>query len=72
MLGRGGFFLLNISDHIRKGEVIPVSEWHAFAIANIGFTYEGRVNIETPRLRYGENGEARVGYEHLYLFLKEF
>ncbi len=72
VLGRGGFFLLNISDHIRKGVVIPVAEWHAFAIANIGFTYISRVNIETPRLRYGQNGEARVGYEHLYMFLKEF
>jgi DNA modification methylase len=70
VLKRGGLFILNISDHVRKGEIMPVSEWHKKIIIDIGFTFVEEYRIETPRMRYGENYRARVGYENLFIFKK--
>jgi tRNA G10 N-methylase Trm11 len=42
LLKPSGMFLLNISDHIRKGVVVPVSEWHESTVVNIGFTIVSR------------------------------
>jgi hypothetical protein len=49
---------------------MPVSEWHKKIIIDIGFTFVEEYRIETPRMRYGENYRARVGYENLFIFKK--
>jgi len=66
-----GIFILNISNHIRKGEEMMVSEWHKEYIESIGFKLIESHKIETPRLRYGANSKARVGFENLFVFIKK-
>ncbi len=61
-------FVLNISDHIRKGEVVEVSEWHVRLLESIGFTLAQRIEVPTPRNRFGANGNLRVEYENIFLF----
>jgi hypothetical protein len=66
----GGLFILNISDHIRKGEIVPVTDWHISTLEGQGFTLQEHRRIPTPRLRYGANGKARVDYESIIVMRK--
>ena len=63
-----GQFWLNISDHIRRGEVQPVSDWHLYALEFLGFKLKRKFKVQTKRLRHGENHEKRVGFENIFLF----
>ena len=63
-----GLFVLNISDHIRKGQVQPVTEWHITQIESMGFAVVDHFQIETPRLRYGSNSNKRVTHESIVMF----
>jgi hypothetical protein len=65
-----GFFILNISDHVRAGEIVPVAEWHRKTLISLGFSLVRAKDIATPRMRYGQNADARVPYEHVWLFAK--
>lgn len=65
VLTDGGLFILNVSDHIRKGEVVPVTQWHIDTLSSLGFVVEEHRKIPTPRLRYGANGGVRVEYESI-------
>lgn len=72
VLEPGGVFLLNISDHIRKGERQKVSEWHANILQNLyGFKLLETHNVLTPRLREGANADLRVDTEQIYVLRKE-
>lgn len=66
----GGILILNVSDHIRKGEVINVSEWHKDTLISLGFNLQEEIKVETPRLRYGANANKRVDYEYIHVFSK--
>ena len=66
----GGLFILNISDHIRKGVVVPVTQWHCDEIIKIGFTQIEHIKVETKRQRHGQNGGLRVEHESLVMFNK--
>lgn len=68
VLRHGGVFILNISDHIRKGEVVPVAAWHRDVICTMGFTLVNTDHEHTPRQRHGANGHLRVDYEVIYTF----
>jgi hypothetical protein len=61
-------FLLNISDHIRKGEVVEVCRWHQTVLEGIGFELKCVELVPTPRQRHGENGDARVEFEELQVW----
>jgi len=63
-------FVLNISDHIRKGEVQPVTEWHIQTLIDLGMVLHEAMEIATPRLRHGSNYQSRVGYETLAVFTR--
>jgi len=69
VLEYGGIFILNISDHIRKGEVVKVSEWHKDTILKLGFALVEHRKIKTPRNKYGANRQ-RVEFESIYVFEK--
>lgn len=60
-----GLIVLNVSNHIRKGEEIPVAEWHRDALLAMGFTLEADIEVCTPRMGFGANGSKRVGCEHV-------
>lgn len=64
----GGLFLLNISDHIRKGVVVEVCRWHEKQLEYLGFELKHIEQIPTPRQRHGENGDARVEFEELQVW----
>ena len=63
-----GLFLLNISDHIRGGEVVEVCRWHQSTLESIGFELKCIEQVPTPRQRHGENGELRVPFEELQVW----
>ena len=67
VLRTSGVFVLNVSDHVRRGAVTPVTDWHLQCLGELGMTVEERVEVGTPRLRYGANSRARVGYETVAL-----
>ncbi len=71
VLKPGGKFLLNISDHIRKGEVMPVSNWHISNLLGWGYKLMQKIEVSTPRMRYGANREVRTLTEYLCVFEKE-
>lgn len=66
-----GLFCLNISNHIRNGKEVFVTEWHIETLRNIGFTVLEHRKIETRRNRMGQNGSARVQHESVVLLRKE-
>lgn len=65
-----GWFILNISDHIRKGVVIPVANWHLDTCLEQGFLLLEDRKVSTPRQRYGANGDLRVDHERMLLFAR--
>jgi len=68
VLKPNGFFVLNIKDHIRDGEVVDVCGWHFATLLKIGFDIIDSFHVETPGFRMGENDKARIDTEEIYLF----
>jgi DNA modification methylase len=68
VLEPGGVFVLNIKDHIRRGVVQPVTDWHIEALEGLGFRLIEHVHIDCPGMRYGQNRDARVDYESVIRF----
>ena len=66
-----GLLVLNISDHIRRGKVVPVTDWHLKCLSELGFALGDRREVATRRLRSGANRSARVTHETIALLLKE-
>ena len=68
VLQSGGAFVLNIKDHIRGGQVQPVTQWHIDALTGLGFRLLRHEHVPTPSMRYGANADKRVEYESVVLF----
>jgi hypothetical protein len=68
VLSPGGLFVLNVSNHIRKGEEVPIVQWHGDVLLAMGFTMEADIEVPTARLRFGANHASRVGCEHVLCF----
>lgn len=66
-----GKLIINIKDHIRAGEIQPVTRWHIEACLEIGFTLQGEITIPVSGLTHGENYEKRIPHESLLVFIKE-
>lgn len=47
VLRKDGIFLLNISDHIRAGKIIPVTDWHIATLVEVGFIKREHIKVET-------------------------
>jgi hypothetical protein len=63
VLKPGGLFVVNVSDHIRKGKRQAVARWHLQALQQLGLHLWQSVQVETPRMRHGANAELRVPFE---------
>lgn len=62
----GGLLLLNVSDFMRHKALVPATMWHRGALWGAGFIEapgERPRVVETQRLRYGENADARAAGE---------
>lgn len=68
VLRHGGIFLLNVKDFIRDGEIVRVCDWHRRACGKLGFERLETVTVPTPGMRHGQNHEARVPAERVYVF----
>lgn len=71
MLRPGGYFLLNVKDHIRKGDEQDVPKWHYATCVNLGFLPVETVQVPVRGNGFGQNRDARVEYELLFLFRTE-
>ena len=66
----GGLVIINISNHIRKFEEQFVSEWWLAQMLLAGLLYEKAIPVETPRMGFGQNHEARVDCEWIFVWRK--
>ena len=64
-----GVFILNIKDHIRLGEIQPVSGFHINTLMELGLQLTHVVPVPTPSTRHGANGELRIDGEVLCRFV---
>ena len=67
-IGMPTWFILNMSDHIRKGKVVNVTAWHIATLEALGWKRKDWIRIPTRRQRQGENGHVRVEYEDVVVF----
>ncbi len=78
VLAPGALALVNVSDflktvgpkHDRRQVVQHVVEWHLSCWLSLGALVERVEAIGTPRMRHGQNHEARVAAEHLLVMRK--
>ena len=63
VLKPGAPFILNIKDHIRRGQLQPVTAWHIATLTALGFTLVERIDVPCPGQRHGANGHLRADYE---------
>ncbi len=61
-------FFLNTSNHVRKGEIQDVNQWHFETLEGLGFEKLLVIEIPTSRLRYGANSNVRVEGEVLSIW----
>jgi hypothetical protein len=72
VLKNNGTFILNISNHIRKGVEQKVSEWHlGFFIKCLKYKILEVIQVKTPRMRQGTNNKSRVLFENIFIMKKE-
>lgn len=70
VLKPGGWMLVNVSNHIRKGLEQRVVEWHTRTLLALGLFIDAVIPVGTRRMRYGENHEARVAAERILVLRK--
>lgn len=70
VMAKGGKFVLNISNHIRKGEEVDVVGWHTETLTKLGFAVMEGITVKTDRMGYGANREKRVAHEWVIVFEK--
>jgi len=70
VLKPGGVFVLNTSDHYRKGVAQPVTKWHRSVLQGLGLTLVRATEVPTPRNRFGANGALRPDNESVITFLR--
>lgn len=71
LLKEGSIVMVNVSDFIRKGQVVGVVAWWKEMLEGLGLDFIEEVCIETPRMRFGANSEKRVDRESLLIFKKD-
>ncbi len=71
VLRDGGLFFLNVSNHIRKGAEVPVTEWHIDVLHDLlGLKQQASWEIKTPRMRVGSNSDVRTAHEYVIKLVK--
>lgn len=65
---RGGRFVLNVKNHVRAKEQQRVVEWHIDTLIRKGWTLQAMEPLPAKGMRYGQNHEARVGFEYVLVF----
>lgn len=68
VLRPGGIFILNMKNHIRKGEVQRVVEWWDQMVQGLGFLTVDAQAVPLRGNRFGANGEKRVDDEWVLVY----
>jgi SAM-dependent methyltransferase len=63
-----GRFVLNLKDHIRKGDRQYVAGWHVTELCRMGFDLLMHTEVEARGMRDGANHDLRVPAEQVYVF----
>ena len=68
----GGLFVINLKNHIKKGQIIRVSQWHREVLRDkIGLKEVDDTSIPTRGRLSGENYDVRAeNVEKIYIFTK--
>ena len=61
----GGLLVVNVKNHVRRGQLVRVTEWHLSTLLGLGLDLVATTPVRTPGQRYGANGAARVDHEHV-------
>lgn len=64
-----GLMVVNLSNHIRKGKIAKVTEWHLGILSGLFLLEEVR-RVRTPRMRRGANYDLRVDHENILVLRK--
>ena len=70
VLSLNGLMIVNVSNHIRKGQEVDVVGWHEECLKNIGFKLAEHIKIKTPRMKVGQNFEKRILHESILVLSK--
>ncbi len=70
VLASGGSFIVNCSNHIRRGHLIDVCGWHRDTLVGIGLIPVDVIHVTTRRQRHGANGDVRVDSEQIIVCRK--
>ena len=74
MLRPGGLFILNVKDHVRKGKVQEVSEFHRKVFGAMDYELLDEVHVATRGMGFGANqqveGGLKVDHETVFVFRK--
>lgn len=71
VLKANGLMIVNVSNHIRGGQIIDVVNFHKETIKSLGCCFEREIKVETPRMGFGQNAKVRVPYESILIFRKQ-
>ena len=66
----GGLIVVNVSNHIRKRVEEPVSEWWLGRMVIRGLRVVSVIPVETPRMGFGQNADARTECEWVFVTRK--
>lgn len=64
------YFVLNMKDHVRNGKVVEASKWHVGVLGRLGWEIVDTIIMESPGQRHGQNRDARIDHEYVFLFEK--
>jgi len=67
VLRRGGYFILNISNHWRGGVEVQVTHWHLETLNILGFEVVETIRVQTRRHKHGANALLRCDHEKVVL-----
>lgn len=70
VLKTGGILILNIKNHIRKGEEMDVAGWQKETLLSTGFSLTEEIRVPVKGLGFGANADKRVGHEEILIFRK--
>lgn len=71
VLRPGGKFVLNVKDHVRRGQLQPVTGWHTTHLMGLGYELLHLLGHAAPGLRCGSNGSARAGNSEVVVVLRK-
>lgn len=65
-----GSIILNVSDFIRNGKVVPVVDFYLELMHDLGYGVTRDLQVPTQRMKFGANGKLRVDHERVIAFAR--